>query len=523
MKAWARLSAIGNQRAGQLIQPGFHQVDAYQQQWLLACLHRNRDTVYGRQHSFGDIWSAREYQASVPIVKYEALADLISVIGEGEADILFTGRALMFERTSGSCTAGKLIPYSECGLFDFQSAVLPWLAQVIDNYGLTQGKAYWAISPVTRAQEYTPSGIPVGVYDGQYLGEAASAAFAELSAVPWWVAGLEKVEDWKIATLYYLLCEPGLQMISVWSPTFLDVLLDGLDEYAPHLCSLLATGGQLGGHVLEADVAALQRLQDREKQQDTRDCRILWPRLKLVSCWGDASSASWYRTLAPRFPQSAFQRKGLLATEGVITAPNCSGDPALCIHSGFYEFLDSEGRALLAGELCAGNSYQVIVTTASGLYRYQMGDVVLCDRAARGAEPPILRFTGRTGVSSDLVGEKLTEAFVGKCLSDVEGFAVLVPSFADHAPPGYHLLLDERLAENHNVILERVEQRLCSNPNYAYARRIGQLGALQARYIHCPLEHYMAWAKRSVARMGDIKVLSLRPEPDFASHMGAGV
>lgn len=523
MKAWARLGTIGHQRAGQLIEPGFDQVDAYQRQWLLACLHKNRNTVYGRQYRFKDIGSVREYQARVPIIEYEALAGLIDLIAEGEADVLFAGQPLMFERTSGSCTGGKLIPYSESGLFDFQSAVLPWLAQAIDNYGLTKGKAYWAISPVTRAQEFTASGIPVGVYDAQYLGEAASAAFTELSAVPWWVAGLEKVEEWKIASLYHLLCEPELEMISVWSPTFLEVLLDGLDENAPHLCSLLAAGGQLGGRRLETDVAALQRLKDWEKQQAPRDCRVLWPRLKLVSCWGDASSASWYRKLAPQFPQAAFQRKGLLATEAVITIPNCAGDPALCIHSGFYEFLDGEGRALLAGELCAGDSYQVIVTTASGLYRYQIGDVVLCDRAARGAEPPILRFTGRTGISSDLVGEKLTEAFVSQCLSDVEGFAVLVPSFADDAPPAYRLLLDERLAENQTVILEDVERRLCRNPNYAYARRIGQLGALQARYVRNPLEKYMAWAKRSVARLGDIKVLSLRPEPEFASYMGVGV
>jgi hypothetical protein len=523
MKAWARLSAIGHQRAGQLIQPEFKQVETYQQKWLLACLHRNQDTVYGRQYSFGDIWSVREYTERVPIVKYEALANLINLIAEGEADVLFAGQPLMFERTSGSCTGGKLIPYSAPGLSDFQSAVLPWLAQVIDGYGLTQGKAYWAISPVTRAQEYTPSGIPVGVYDGQYLGKAASAIFTELSAVPWWVAGLATVEDWKIATLYYLLCEAELEMISVWSPTFLEVLLDGLTKYAPHLHSLLAAGGQLGGRVLKANVEALERLQNWERQQAPRDCSLLWPRLKLVSCWGDASSASWFRKLALRFPQAAFQRKGLLATEGVITIPDCAGDPSLCIHSGFYEFLDKEGRVRLAGELCAGDSYQVILTTASGLYRYQTGDIVLCDRAARGSEPPILRFIGRTGISSDLVGEKLTEAFVSQCLIDVEEFAVLVPSFTDDAPPAYRLLLDERLAEKHNRILEDVERRLCLNPNYGYARRIGQLGALQARYVHCPLERYMAWAKRSAARLGDIKVLSLRPEPEFASYMGVGV
>jgi hypothetical protein len=213
------------------------------------------------------------------------------------------------------------------------------------------------------------------------------------------------------------------------------VLLDGLTKYAPHLHSLLAAGGQLGGRVLKANVEALERLQNWERQQAPRDCSLLWPRLKLVSCWGDASSASWFRKLALRFPQAAFQRKGLLATEGVITIPDCAGDPSLCIHSGFYEFLDKEGRVRLAGELCAGDSYQVILTTASGLYRYQTGDIVLCDRAARGSEPPILRFIGRTGISSDLVGEKLTEAFVSQCLIDVEEFAVLVPSFTDDAPP----------------------------------------------------------------------------------------
>ena len=87
------------------------------------------------------------------------------------------------------------------------------------------------------------------------------------------------------------------------------------------------------------------------------------------------------------------QGKGLLSTEAVITVPSDCGDPQLSADSNFYEFRRDNGQIYLADELLSGETYSVIVTTNSGLYRYQTDDLVLCT----GHTPeglPQLRFAG---------------------------------------------------------------------------------------------------------------------------------
>ena len=520
MNPWVQLRQIGLQRRHQLTSATAGDVHARQQRWLLDCLQRNRHSSFGRRYQFEGITSAVDFQQRVPLQHYEQLTESINAMASGEENVLFAGKPLAFERTSGSSGASKLIPYSSYSLSDFQSALLPWLTDVIDNHALDLGKAYWAISPVTRASQFTESGIPVGISDAEYLGEGAIDPFCALSAVPFWVAGLSDVDDWKTATLYHLLRAPDLVLVSVWSPTFLQLILDGFGEHYARLVALLSCGGTLAGQVLPADAAALSRLQDYTVQGERGDCSVLWPKLRLVSCWGDASSEPYFRELARQCPQAVFQRKGLLATEGVVTVPDSQGDARLCLNSGFYEFLDRGGNSLLAEELRAGDSYQLVITTAGGLYRYSTGDQVECTEEADNEQAPALRFLGRAGVSSDLVGEKLTDSFVSQCLSAVTGFGMLVPAPRQATRPTYLLLLGDEVTDDAGAIAERVEQLLKENPHYAYARRIGQLGALEVRHVSSPLERYMSWAQRCNTRLGDIKPSSLRTEPEFALHMG---
>ena len=72
-------------------------------------------------------------------------------------------------------------------------------------------------------------------------------------------------------------------------------------------------------------------------------------------------------------------------------------------------------------ELIAGTQYEVVMTTSGGLYRYRTGDCVVCEGFAD--KLPVLRFSGRRGLTCDIVGEKLHESFVLSCLKDVRGSA----------------------------------------------------------------------------------------------------
>jgi hypothetical protein len=347
---------------------------------------------------------------------------------------------------------------------------------------------------VLRAPEQL-AGVPVGLSDAAYLGDALAARIVPRLAVPPDVAAAPSRDAWLAATLHHLKAARHLRLVSVWSPTFLHLLLDAL----------------------EADGA---------------DPRALWPELRCISCWDSAASAPYAAQLARRLPQARIAGKGLMATEGVATVPNAQGQPVLA-QRGFFEFLQRDGQVLLVHELAVGEVYELVMTTASGLYRYRTGDLVLCLGRAPGAEAPpchagahdhplpervagaagrpMLRFEGRAGLHADLVGEKLDEAFASECLralgeegADGPATRFLVP---DAPARAYRLLCDRPVTP---AQLVRLEAALCANPQYAYARRLGQLHAVQARHVPDLARRLEQAMLRNGGRLADVKPLGLR-------------
>lgn len=433
--------------------------------WLPSVLARNAQSAYLRR--YGSPSTLQDFRSDVPVVDYEDLLPWIDRIRIGESDVLFSGRPVGFERTAGSTGASKLIPYSSAGLRDFQCSLLPWLVHTVKAYGI-KGRAYMAISPATRQAEFI-GGVAVGLPDGAFLGETAAAVLARVTAVPFEVAAIPDVARWRAETLRHLRGAADLELISVWSPTFL-----------------------------------LQLLEEIEEPQE------LWPRLKVVSCWTAGASRPFAAELASRLCHAHVQPKGLLSTETVVTVPGMDELPELTPH-GFFEF-EREGRLHLSDELTAGSVYEVVATTASGLYRYRTGDLVRYDGLSRSGRA-ILELTGRGSLVSDLVGEKLAEPFVAKCLEGVPGFRLLLPE-SDHN--GYVLAVEAGLA----VDIDDVERRLCENPQYAYARRLGQLDRLRLLPVERLFERYAGAQVDEGVRLGDVKPAALRNERAWIARLG---
>ena len=141
----------------------------------------------------------------------------------------------------------------------------------------------------------------------------------------------------------------------------------------------------------------------------------------------------------------AFQKKGLLATEGVITIPRANAGNVAAVLSHFLEFLDDQGRPHLVHEVEPGAEYSVAITTGGGLWRYRLGDRVRVTGFLQ--RTPLLEFIGKEDGVCDLRGEKLHPAFVGGILRDLRrelllplGFAMLAPSHKLEV--GYLLLVE---------------------------------------------------------------------------------
>lgn len=428
--------------------------------WLTRMLARNAGCAYLERH--GSPRTEEKFREQVPVICYEQIEPFLKLIEDGQSSVLFDGSPVAFERTGGSSGGRKLIPYSMAGLDDFRYNLIPWLSHIVRRHRLA-GSAYFAISPVARKPE-SFGGFPVGLPDGAYLGEEAGALLQQRTAVPFEVGQIEDIDQWRELTLDHLKRAGDLEMISVWSPTFLLRLCDGIS-----------------------------------------DTRQYWPRLKVISCWASGPAGPYIDELSRLFPQATIEPKGLLSTEAVVTAPDESGRPRLVPH-GYFEFRQDE-VCLHSSELVSGGEYEVVLTTASGLYRYATGDRVRCQETDTAGHP-VLEFIGRDSLSCDLVGEKLTESFVGQCLGEIDGFATLVP---DVRNPGYVLICERAFSTQW---LAAFENRLSHNPQYDYARKLGQLQPLRQLACRRPFDVVERIIKGRGVRLGDIKPTALRTE-DF--------
>lgn len=504
------------------VQPPTQQDMPEPQRWLLEMLKRNSHTVIGRQYDFSSIRGLRDYTDRVPVHRYADIEHLILRVAQGEPDVLFAGKAVAFERTSGTTGPERLIPYSLHSFADCRRCLLPYFQETVRALNLASDSAFWATSPVCCEPETTAGGIPIGLTDEAFLGADAMPLFSSLSAVPLWVASLTDVREWQLLTLYHLVRARGLRLLFLWSPTFFLRLLDSLEQNPEPLLKLLEQGGVMASAPLPPDQPAADRCR---LYLNNRDSRILWPELTLVDVWSHGTSAKFARQLMQRLPQASLRPKGLMATEGIITiAPGtCSNNPVnpeqqgcpLARSFGLHEFLDGNGTIVQAEQLVPGQDYEVLLTTSSGLYRYALGDVVRC--VGFQDTTPELRFLGRTGVVSDLVGEKLSDAFAIACLSTLSAYACLTPhphADGNGTSPAYLLLLEaDDIAEREvtNTVLQ-VEKALSENPHYAYARRIGQLAALEGRRIACLQKRLHDWAARKTP-LCIIKLPVLCPDP----------
>jgi hypothetical protein len=451
---------------------GLGDVADTQSRYLLDLLRRNADTCYGASHSFARIRSVAEYQERVPIVTYEDLAPSIDAIADGRRHVLTEEDVRLFQPTSGSTAATKLIPWTARVAAEFRRGIAPWAVALFRRRPeLKRGVSYWSLSP-PGARPRRHGRLPVGFDDDSaYLGSLGRRFHALVSASPTDL-GDGSTDDFAVRTLACLLAARDLSLISIWSPTFLGVLLDFLGAHPEEALKHLRQRGRCNERRVHEVGEAL-----RGGGEETL-VRI-WPNLTVISCWTHGPSALHASTLARRFPGVEMQGKGLVATEGFVSLPFVTGkDPVLAVTSHFFELQDAaSGSIALAHEAAAGGIYRVIITTGGGLYRYCLGDLVEVTGFVGGA--PCLRFLGREGNVSDLCGEKLNGAFVQAAVDRALGHHGIASRFSMVAPvaghgPRYALFLSAAVSDAASLAAA-LDQGLQESFHYAHCRRIGQL------------------------------------------------
>lgn len=407
---------------------------------------------------------------------------------------------LFYEKTSGSRGPAKWIPYTQSLRSSFNSMFCVWVHDLIQNGPRFEtGKFYFCISPQLKNPQVITEIVGGLADDSEYLDGWLRALLSLVLVAPPRLKHLQDPDEFKEQLSLELLCEDRLEAISIWSPSFLKVLLDYMETHRESLIEKLG-----------------QKI-SRQRSQLLRCSRIpwteIWPKLKLISCWDSSHSREQAEFLRKLFPGVMVQGKGLLATEAPMTIPLIAAQGFVpLLNEVFFEFEDDTRQIYKLHEIKLGEEYTLIISQKGGLYRYRMGDRIRVSHFYQ--KTPCLEFLGRDRSISDLVGEKLSETFVKTVLEDLSleptFFKTLVPVTQ---PVAHYLLLLDEAQEPPEAIAQQLDRELMRSPHYRHARLLGQLAPPRV-FISKEIPHALIrYRTQSGKKWGDLKPEILATAP----------
>ncbi len=507
-----------------------------QKEYLFKLLKKNKDTQFGKSHRFEKIKSIKDFQKHIPIRDYEDFNPWMDDLKTGRWKVLTDENVLLFEPTGGTSSGSKLIPYTHSLKIEFQKAINVWLMNILEEMPeAMEGTNYWSISPLIQQRQKAIGGIPIGFdNDYDYLGWSKEDT-DKVFVVPGEISKIRNINNFFYVTAFFLLKAKNLSFISIWNPTFLTLLTETIDNNMERLIKNI-NDGTLSLPENE-DVSFLEYYLTQDKNRANEITQILeinykerfiriWAKLRIISCWADASAKYYINELNNLFNGVFIQPKGLLATEGIITVPLIEAKGAVPAYtSHFFEFLPGNDKTnpKLIHELEKNIEYSVIITTGGGLYRYELKDKIQVTGKYKGL--PVIKFIGRNE-TLDFVGEKLDETFIVNSINKLKSQFEINYKFLLFAPEinnkttNYSLYIE---CDNINDLTweeaeSTLDKILCNNYYYKYARDINQLACVKIYFIQDGLKKYTKRCVTEGQKLGDIKPMVIDKRLDWKDY-----
>lgn len=408
----------------------------------------NVDSEFGRSHDFAKIRSVEDYRRAVPIRNYGGLQPWIDRVVAGEQGVLTTERVKRFFMTSGSTSSAKYIPVTR-GFIQTKSQAfgIYWSRVFADHPAAKEGRMVTNFSDSGKASTVPGSGLPCSSESSYWASVTRATQRTDRPIIPKVVAQISD-SDSRYYTLARILVEESFSVIMTLNPSTILLLFKKLGEFAEAIAHDVKHGGlgdtptvsdqvrtivgelYPGNPERAAQISALA-------QGDGLLAHRLWPQLSLAICWRSPMLQPYMELLAPHFGDRVAHRDYMMmASEGIMAIPVQSGlSGGVCpVGLHVYEFIPEDEyeaanpRVLSPHELEVGGRYVVILSNGSGLYRYDIGDVVRVTGFVD--KTPVYEFLHRAGRTCSLTGEKLTEAQVSAAIGDVtRQLALSIESF----------------------------------------------------------------------------------------------
>ncbi|MDD5427644.1 MAG: GH3 auxin-responsive promoter family protein [Candidatus Omnitrophica bacterium] len=433
-----------------------------QERVLLKYLKRNADTEYGRKYDISSIRSIEEFRSRLPMVNYENIRPYVDRIAKGEKKVLTSDEVIFFGITSGTTGTPKLIPVTKYSQNKKTALMSLWAYYVSKKHPkVLDNKVLAIISPEVKS--HTESGIPYGPEDGHAYNNLPGAIKSKY-VLPYELFYISDY-DARYYSILRIAIEHDISTIATLNPSTLVLLCDRIPQDQEKIIKDIAAGTLDKNLNIPPDIrrAMEKKLKPNPKKAGELK-RILdengkllpkyfWPHLDLIECWKGGTVKAYLRELPRYFGRVDIWDFGCLSTEARSSIP-MNGEGAgsvLAVNTNFYEFVPREeaestkARTLLCDELKKGKEYVIIVTTAGGLYRYDIDDVVRVTGFFN--KTPVIEFVQKAHNAVSLTGEKIYESHINDAVTGALGKNKLsITSFSaclrKTVPPQYAFIVE---------------------------------------------------------------------------------
>ena len=478
----------------------------------------SRDTVYGKEHHFDRILSAtnaddlfRLYRQYVPVNdSFETLRPYVERHKNGETNVLFPGKPDMYATTSGTTSEPKWIPMTHKYLKDVYGKMTHiWIWNFICHRSrIFGGHLFTTVGK--ELEGYAPDGTVFGSVSGVLVRDVPKIIKKHYTAP----AAVMSIDDY--AARNYTLMRLALQHrdLTLWAtanPSTILELLRTLNENTEEMINDIEQGtlswnfeisdyirAELDAYMSPQPLRAaeLRRLlQEHGKLMP----KHFWPWLQLLSTWKCGNTKIYMEKYMDQFDWSKtfYQELGYIATECRFGfSLDDTNESVLFPHFHYYEFVEESEldkphkHYLQIHELEQGKRYCAYVTTYSGLFRYNMNDLV--EVGGKFYDTPTVHMVSKINGIVSMTGEKLYEPqFIDAVHKAEELMGVKTKffvGFADISESKYHFYyefvdekIDQETADEFTRVVDRKLQEI--NNEYESKRASFRLKAPQAHIL----------------------------------------
>ena len=369
-----------------VMQKRIHQIELFikyphevQEELFKKLVQTARQTEFGMRYDFASIHTYEQFRERVPIHTYEKTFPYIDRLMKGEQNILWPSEIKWFSKSSGTTNArSKFIPVSQEALDDCHfKGGKDLLSMYVNNYSDTKlfdGKGL-AVGGSHQINELDPS---------------ASSYYGDVSAVI-----MQNLPPWA-----QFIRTPSLEtaLMGNWEEKIEKLASETIRENVTNIAG-----------VPTWTVLLIQRVTDMAGKKNILE---VWPNLEVF--FHGAVAFAPYRSLFQSIIPSDRMRywETYNASEGFFGIQDKTNSEELLLmldYGIFYEFipmdeLEKENpRAIPLSEIELETNYAMVISTNSGLWRYNIGDTV----KFTSKYPYRIKISGRTKHFMNAFGEEI--------------------------------------------------------------------------------------------------------------------